>query len=128
MRKTTKIQQPVIYFRRWSRKAYAAFCSIGRCVSIGRLRKNVVEASLKKQKADCSFARELTGRTDAGEEAEEPDSLTQLLTVVIHSPAAVEAGSGEVALVGVNRKSIMEPVGCSVLYPAGFFICITKKQ
>ncbi|MDR1224566.1 MAG: hypothetical protein LBL07_17060 [Tannerella sp.] len=123
MRKTTKIQQPVIYFRRWSRKAYAAFCSIGRCVSIGRLRKNVAEASLKKQKAGCSFTRELTGRTNAGEEAEEPDPLTQRLTVVIHSPAAVEAGggSGEVALVGVNRKSIMEPVGCSVLYPAGFF-------
>lgn len=39
-----------IRFRRWSRKAYAAFASIGRCVTIGCLRKNVVDCSLSKQK------------------------------------------------------------------------------
>ena len=35
-------------FRRWSRKAYAAFCSIGRCVTIGRVCKSIAEASLLK--------------------------------------------------------------------------------
>ena len=36
-------------FRRWSRNTYAAFASIGRCVTIGNLRKNVADASLRKQ-------------------------------------------------------------------------------
>ncbi len=38
-------------FRRWSRKAYAAFASIGRHVTIGCLRKNVADSSLRKQGA-----------------------------------------------------------------------------
>ena len=44
-------QSPVqtIRFRRWSRKSYAAFASIGRCVTIGCLRKNVADSSLRKQ-------------------------------------------------------------------------------
>lgn len=49
-----KITTPVRYtirFRRWSRKAYAAFASIGRCVTIGNLRKSVADCSLSKQKA-----------------------------------------------------------------------------
>lgn len=41
----------MIRFRRWSRKAYAAFASIGRCVTIGRLPKSVADSSLRKQDA-----------------------------------------------------------------------------
>ena len=40
-----------IRFRRWSRKSYAAFACIGRCVTIGCLRKDVADCSLAKQKA-----------------------------------------------------------------------------
>lgn len=36
-------------FRRWSRKGYSVFCSIGKCVTIGNLRKNAIEASLRKK-------------------------------------------------------------------------------
>ncbi|WP_373732186.1 hypothetical protein [Bacteroides heparinolyticus] len=39
-----------IRFRRWSRKSYAAFACIGRCVTIGYLRKDVADCSLAKQK------------------------------------------------------------------------------
>ena len=46
----TAIHKPSIRFRRWSRKSYATFVSIGRCVTIGTLGKNVVEKSLCKQK------------------------------------------------------------------------------
>lgn len=38
-----------IRFRRWSRKRYAAFCSVGRVVTIGCLDKGIAEASLRKQ-------------------------------------------------------------------------------
>ncbi len=43
-----------IRFRQWSRKAYAAFCSLGRNVTIGTLRKSVIEASLSKVKSGTS--------------------------------------------------------------------------
>lgn len=49
MKKNTHIKH-TIRFRRWSRKAYATFASIGRCVTIGFLRKNVADSSLNKQK------------------------------------------------------------------------------
>ena len=49
--RNTSPAAPTIRFRRWSRKAYAAFASIGRCVTIGCLRKNVADSSLSKQKA-----------------------------------------------------------------------------
>jgi hypothetical protein len=37
-------------FRRWSRKGYAAFCSLGKQVMIGHVAKSIVDASLTKQK------------------------------------------------------------------------------
>ncbi|MEG1616457.1 MAG: hypothetical protein RR202_01375 [Bacteroidales bacterium] len=36
-------------FFRWSRKAYGAFCSLGRCVVIGQLKKSIADASLPKK-------------------------------------------------------------------------------
>lgn len=36
-------------FRRWSRKGYAIFCSLGKHVTIGCLRKNITEEALHKQ-------------------------------------------------------------------------------
>lgn len=42
--------QTVLHFRRWSRKRYAAFCSLGRCVNIGVLNCKIADCSLKKQK------------------------------------------------------------------------------
>ena len=43
--------KPVVRFRCWSRKGYAAFASLGRQVTIGQLHLNVTERSLSKQKA-----------------------------------------------------------------------------
>ncbi len=43
----------IIRFRRWCRKGYAIFCSLGKTVAIGNLRKGIVEASLKKQPGVC---------------------------------------------------------------------------
>lgn len=49
MEKSTHIKH-TIRFRRWSRKAYATFASIGRYVTIGFLRKSIADSSLGKQK------------------------------------------------------------------------------
>lgn len=73
MKHTTPTRH-TIRFRRWSRKAYAAFASIGRCVTIGALRKSVADSSLSKQKktgaaghAGCCAERVWKGLTPSGE-------------------------------------------------------------
>lgn len=40
---------PSLRFRRWSRKAYAAFVSVGRHVTIGCVHKGIADRSLAKQ-------------------------------------------------------------------------------
>lgn len=44
----------VIRFRRWSRKGYAMFCSLGKCVTIGNLKKGIADMSLGKQANVCT--------------------------------------------------------------------------
>lgn len=51
MQKTHIINTITLRFRRWSRNAYAVFFSLGKCVSIGNLKKGIIEASLPKEKA-----------------------------------------------------------------------------
>ncbi|MDR2916238.1 MAG: hypothetical protein LBV74_15675 [Tannerella sp.] len=87
MRKIINTQPSVIYFRRWSRKRYAAFCSIGRCVSIRKVNKSVIEASLMKQSPSLAISlRKVTDTPDIQEKEEEPDlppSLLLLLSMLI---------------------------------------------
>ncbi len=44
------INKIALRFRRWSRNGYAVFFSLGKCVSIGNLKKNISDASLPKTK------------------------------------------------------------------------------
>lgn len=84
-----KITAPVrrtLRFRRWSRKAYAAFASIGRCVSIGCLRKSVADSSLSKQKAagaaghsSCNEDSVWKDNIKEREKEKEPAPLLQIL-------------------------------------------------
>lgn len=46
----------VIRFRRWSRKGYAMFCSLGKCVTIGNLKKGIADVSLGKQANVCTLS------------------------------------------------------------------------
>lgn len=81
-----------IRFRRWSRKTYAAFASIGRCVTIGCLRKSVADSSLSKQKvagnaghAGCGEETPWKGETDGKENdiGIPPGSGTALTSLLI---------------------------------------------
>ena len=58
-----------IRFRKWSRKAYAAFASLGRCVTIGCLPKNVADCSLSKQNSGTS-----AGCKSGGQNLEDTDN------------------------------------------------------
>ena len=41
-----------IRFRRWNRSRYAAFCSIGKSVTIGMLKRSIADSSLRKAKSE----------------------------------------------------------------------------
>lgn len=47
------ITSPVLRFRRWSRRRYAAFVSVTHCVSIGQLANNVADRLRKKSDSKC---------------------------------------------------------------------------
>lgn len=59
--KKTACLKVALRFRRWSRARYAAFCSIGRVVTIGNLRKGIVEASLSKQHGEMLIDTPMQG-------------------------------------------------------------------
>ena len=46
MKKERYISHSFIRFRQWSRKAYAIFATLGLCVTIGQLRKNITECDM----------------------------------------------------------------------------------
>lgn len=78
-------------FRKWSRKAYAAFASLGRCVTIGCLPKSVADSSLTKQKAGsaagcksggCNFMEKNDGKSPETDIGVLPDCGNGLGTVL----------------------------------------------
>ena len=48
MKTSTSLSVHRVWFRRWNRHNYATFCSIGKCVNIGSVRKEIADKSLKK--------------------------------------------------------------------------------
>nr|WP_320948099.1 hypothetical protein [Bacteroides intestinalis] len=64
-----QLYRMTIRFRKWSRKAYAAFASLGRCVTIGCLPKNVADCSLSKQNSGTS-----AGYKTGGQNLEDTDN------------------------------------------------------
>ena len=61
-----RLYRTTIRFRKWSRKAYA---SLGRCVTIGCLPKNVADCSLSKQNSGTS-----AGYKTGGQNLEDTDN------------------------------------------------------
>lgn len=70
MNKLQRNKRTVIRFRRWSRKAYASFCSLGKCVTIGCLSKGIADASLGKQSGG-PVVRAAVRSNDSHESAEQ---------------------------------------------------------
>lgn len=70
MKKASHIR-PALRFRKWCRKAYAMFASIGKCVTIGCIKKSIADAALGKQGDTCVLPAvwiSLDGRTEEEEE------------------------------------------------------------
>ena len=88
MRKISSYRIRSARFRRWNRSPYAVFNSIGRHVTIGHLKADIADASLKKEKSihSLSVARFILehGRTFkrgtfSGDEASSPPGLAEVL-------------------------------------------------
>lgn len=70
MNKLQRNKRTVIRFRRWSRKAYASFCSLGKCVTIGCLKKGIADASLRKQLGGSVIGFVANGKHELAEQDE----------------------------------------------------------
>lgn len=85
MRKNYQTKQ-FIRFRRWSRKGYAMFGSLGKLVTIGTLNKSVVEASLNKQQGVIMPFADVEVEKYSGLQEEDtgplPDVLRELLVLL----------------------------------------------
>ena len=84
----------MIRFRRWNRKSYSMFASLGKCVTIGQVCKSIAEASLSKNTSLCN-TRTATDTPDKAPDSsptlrEQMDFLIQeLLTSNIASPCSL---------------------------------------
>ena len=85
MRRPVPIHQPTFRFRRWSRKPYAVFCSLGRHITIGHVCKSIADASLRKTPMGVAAAGGALPRADmaeggpTGPPPDPPDSPTAAL-------------------------------------------------
>ena len=111
MKYTTPVRH-TLRFRRWSRKAYAAFVSIGRCVSIGCLRKSVADSSLSKQKAagaaghsSCSEDHAWKDDTKEREKETEPEPLLQMLLGTQVVRPSVHTGEEEEYILKLRKNT-----------------------
>ena len=87
-RQISKLQ--IIRFRRWSRKGYAIFCSLGKSVVIGYLKKGIVEIALKKQSNVCVLST--VGRQDRTDEKDKILSLIILEIISLNRSRCVTGG------------------------------------
>lgn len=96
-------------FRRWSRKAYAAFISIQRIVNIGNLTANVSERFQTKNGAihTSVLAFDCTGSEKAAEENEFSDERLQIMTPLWQSPALFFVQTVQQAAVAVPAYSLL---------------------
>lgn len=112
-----------IRFRYWNRKKYAIFYSLGKCVTIGNLKKEIADVSLGKQAnvctafSVCSSAR----KENAGEEYEEGmppvESMLQMLRIQLPQPQVADV----ICLFYLNKYCL--PERCA-MHLFGFFVLI----
>lgn len=85
MRKSTVISRKTpLYFRRWARRGYAAFASLGRQVKICRLRTDMCEGEERKAHRTTGCLDEAVFRlqqSDVDEELIPPEQRVEQLAV-----------------------------------------------
>lgn len=117
-----KIQSKIIHFRRWSRKKYAVFSSLGCCVSIRHIDKSIAEASMKKQKSAALLSFSIAEQQNHFEREEEntgiTDSLCLLLTSILQPCVSAESCGNRNSIFLLNRTICSRIDTSFCIYPA----------
>lgn len=103
-------------FKRWSRKAYAIFLSLGREVTIGKLSVQIADASSRKQENKGFEEIRFSNEDLKLEEKEELMSLQEPVLVAVLSENVNEVAASFVASININ------PAGEAYACPAFYFL------
>lgn len=80
--------QPQIRFRRWSRKSYAIFSSLGRCVTIGSVCSSISDLSLRKSSTLCG-RKTVNTLSETEIERFEDETEFEEITLILNKQAEV---------------------------------------
>lgn len=105
MKTKQRTYQIGLRFTRWSRAGYAAFCSLGKCVSIGALRADMGDRSLEKQVGFVEFCF----NPDFSElnDGDEVDEALQFQAVSLLSVMPVQQVAKVVASFSAKKSAIV---------------------
>lgn len=87
------ISHSFIRFRQWSRKAYAIFATLGLCVTIGQLRKNITECALCKQQTPHTTGldpQRENRRFRSGRRLGEPHVISRTIALASYSTPIIQ--------------------------------------
>lgn len=119
---TVRHQQHTIRFRRWSRKSYAMFYSLGKCVTIGNLKKEIADISLGKQNHVCTAFSVCQSMRKDDAEKEYGEEEAGLLERVVLSVFQIQLSRPQEDYVASYfDKIIFMPKGCAI-HSSGFFL------
>lgn len=99
MKQTNAIQKVAIRFRRWSRGGYAAFASLGKNVTIGRLSGEISDVSLLKQIALCQDLLPFNNREKEEEEEKVQEALATLQQEMIFTVNEISVAAAQTSVI-----------------------------
>ena len=110
---TTTTNNSVIRLRRFTRKAYAAFCSVQRIVTIGQLTVDIANCQLRKSSAWFS-TNHLFSTQNIEEDLEEtPQEFISTEALLLAPITVANPSNGIAACVCLNQKIIYIRSCCS---------------
>lgn len=125
----TTTSHRIIRFRRWSRNGYAIFSSLGRCVTIGTLGRNIADASLKKQKAGICINRQGAEKQVSDDDVPEDDLPSDVFfhpELRVQSLLAADTYCPEYNLIDTKRTNDSRK-DMYISVPASFFYLTNSR-
>ncbi|MEG1585840.1 MAG: hypothetical protein RR346_03075 [Bacteroidales bacterium] len=104
----TSSQKSVLRFRRWSRKNFASFCSLGRCVCIGHLKNTIANASMSKKQTTEENKTLFTLITDPDEIPDQQPPTEQFILQFITLFPVVSSEAAPNSYIHTNASAHMQ--------------------
>lgn len=121
-RKAYISQSKALKFRRWSRKNYAVFASLGKNILIGTLSVRINQSDVFKGANTVQLnGFQLNEETKEWDEPNEPISLTEIIDFLLLSTRQVTAPIGGNCICIKHKKNIFNRFG--TLCTSAVFLC-----